>query len=105
MTPDVTESSGNVFADLGLEQAELHLAKAQIAAEIGRLLRDRNLTQTKAAELLGVDQPKISALVRGRLSGFTLDRLLRFLTDLNCDVEITVRPAKTEGRGHIAVAA
>ncbi len=102
---DVTPSSGNVFADLSLEQAEVHLAKARIAAEIGRLIRERELTQKDAAQLLGVDQPKISALMRGKLTGFTLDRLLRFLTDLDCDVEITVRPAKRKGQGHIAVAA
>lgn len=102
---DVTASSGNVFADLGLEQAEVHLVKASIAARIALLIRERGLTQAQAADLLHVDQPKISALVRGRLSGFTLDRLLRFLTDLDCDVEITVRPAKERGQGHIAVAA
>jgi predicted XRE-type DNA-binding protein len=102
---EFTASSGNVFADLGLEQAEVHLAKAHIAAEISRLIGERKLTQSQAAELLGVDQPKISALVRGRLSGFTLERLLRFLTDLDCDVEITVRPAKKKGQGQIAVAA
>lgn len=101
---DVAASSGNVFADLGLEQADVHLAKAGIAAQIARLIRERELTQTQAAELLGVDQPKISSLVRGRLSGFTLERLLRFLTDLNCDIEITVRPARHKGQGHIAVA-
>ena len=105
MNPNVTESSGNVFADLGLDQPDVHRAKARLAIEIGRLIKDRGLTQKKAAEILGVDQPKISALVRGRLTGFTLERLLRFLADLNCDVEITVRPARQAGRGHIAVAA
>ncbi|WP_448204047.1 helix-turn-helix domain-containing protein [Azospirillum sp. sgz302134] len=102
---DATASSGNVFADLGVEQAEVHLAKANIAAEICRLIRERELTQKDAAQLLGIDQPKVSALMRGKLSGFTLDRLLRFLTDLDCDVEITVRPAKRKGQGQIAVAA
>ena len=100
----VAASSGNVFADLGIDQPEVHLAKASIAAQIARLIHERELTQAQAAELLGIDQPKISALVRGRLSGFTLDRLLRFLTELDCDVEITVRPAKRKGHGHIAVA-
>lgn len=102
---DITVSSGNVFADLGLEQAEVHLAKAKIAAQISGMIRERELTQAQAAAVLGVDQPKISALVRGRLSGFTLDRLLRFLADLDCDVEISVRPAKRKGHGHIAVVA
>lgn len=102
---DVTASSGNVFADLGLDQAEVLLAKSKIAAQIGRLIRERELTQAEAAQPLGVDQPKISALMRGKLAGFTIDRLLRFLTDLGCDVEIVVRPAKSKGQGHIAVAA
>ena len=102
---DITRGSGNVFADLGLEQAEIFAVKASIAATISRLIRERELTQKDAAELLGIDQPKVSALVRGRLSGFTIDRLLRFLKELGCDVEISIRPAKDKGHGHIAVAA
>lgn len=102
---EITESSGNVFADLGLDQPEAHLVKASVAARIAQVIRERELTQAQAAELLGVDQPKVSALVRGKLSGFTLERLLRFLTDLGCDVEIAVRPARGDGHGRINVAA
>ncbi|HSK41318.1 MAG TPA: XRE family transcriptional regulator, partial [Arenibaculum sp.] len=80
-----------------------HLAKSQIAARIARIIREKELTQKQAADLLGIDQPKISALTRGKLSGFTLERLLRLLTELGYDVEITARPA--EGKGHVGVAA
>lgn len=100
---EITDSSGNVFADLGLDQADILLAKARIAAQISKHIDDSGLSQAQAAELLGIDQPKVSALVRGRLSGFTLDRLLRFLNDLNYDVHIQIMPS--EGKGHTNVAA
>jgi predicted XRE-type DNA-binding protein len=100
----VTPSSGNVFADLDLPDAEeLRLKSAlvyQIAAEIQR----RGLTQGQAAQLLGVDQPEISALLRGRLRGFSVERLLRFLMDLGKDVEIAVKPT-AEARGQVTVTA
>lgn len=86
-----TKSSGNVFADLGLDNPEELLAKAKLALEISRILERRRLTQAKAAEILGVDPAKVSALVRGRLTGFSTDRLLRFLVALGHDVEIKVR--------------
>ena len=94
---DFTPSSGNVFADLGLEQADIRLVKARIATQIADAIAERELTQKQAAELLGLDQPKISALTRGKLSGFTLERLLRFLNDLNYDVEIKLTPAQGQG--------
>jgi predicted XRE-type DNA-binding protein len=88
----VERGSGNVFADLGLPNLDIALAKAELVRRIRELIAGRKLTQTKAAELLGLDQPKVSALVRGRVEGYTLDRLLRFLTALGQRVEITVRP-------------
>lgn len=87
----VHASSGNVFADLGIAEPEETLAKAELARRISRILRQRHLTQQQAADLLGIDQPKISALMRGRLAGFSLDRLLRFLTALDRDVEIVIK--------------
>jgi predicted XRE-type DNA-binding protein len=86
------ESSGNVFADLGLENPEELIAKAALDQHICDIIALRNLTQVKAAQLLGVDQPKISALMRGKLHGFSIDRLLRFLNALGSDVEIVIRP-------------
>jgi predicted XRE-type DNA-binding protein len=90
----VEASSGNVFADLGVSKPEEAWAKAELARKIGMLIAERNLTQAAAASLLGIDQPKISALLRGRLQGFSSDRLFRFLNALGSDVEIVVRPAR-----------
>lgn len=88
----IKPSSGNVFADLGLPDAEFLLAKADLAIEIGKALDERGLSQGEAARLLHTSQPRISDLRRGRLEGFTLDRLVRFLNALDQDVEMRVRP-------------
>lgn len=88
----IIPSSGNVFADLGLPDADEALAKADLARQIIRLIRRRGWTQAQAAAMLGIDQPKISALARGKLEGFSTDRLIRFLTSLDQEVAITVRP-------------
>jgi predicted XRE-type DNA-binding protein len=98
----VTESSGTVFADLGLPDPEEALAKAELARAISAIIAERQLTQARAAELLGIDQPKISALTRGRLTGFSIDRLLRFVVALDHDVEIAVRP-KLQGSARCRV--
>ncbi len=88
----VERGSGNVFVDLGFSNPDLALAKAELVQRIRELIEKQNLTQTKAARLLGLDQPKVSALVRGRVEGYSIDRLFRFLTALGQRVEITVRP-------------
>ena len=88
----VERGSGNVFADLGFSNPDLALAKAELVQRIRELIEERKLTQTKAAKLLGLDQPKVSALMRGRVEGYSIDRLFRFLTALGQRVEITVRP-------------
>jgi predicted XRE-type DNA-binding protein len=90
---DYTVSSGNVFGDLGLPNPEELLAKAELAHKITVLIRKRGLTQAQAAKLLGVDQPKVSALIRGRLTGFSIERLMRFLLHLGQDIRITVEAA------------
>jgi predicted XRE-type DNA-binding protein len=89
----VTPSSGNVFADLGVPNADIALAKANLAHRICEVIRERHLSQARAADVLGVRQPKISDLMRGNLNGYTLDRLLKFLNRLDQDVEISVRSA------------
>lgn len=89
---DYVESTGNVFADLGLPEPDEALAKAELAQKIVAILHERRLTQTDAAAILGIDQPKVSTLMRGRLSGFSIERLLRFLLLLGRDVEINVKP-------------
>ena len=85
--------SGNVFRDLGLPNPDLLLAKALLVQQIRDLIDQRKLPQAKAASLLGLDQPKVSALVRGRTDGYSLDRLFKCLNSLGQDVEITVRTA------------
>jgi predicted XRE-type DNA-binding protein len=89
-------SSGNVFADLGHPEPDEALAKAKLAYVISTIILERGWSQTQAAEALGVDQPKISALLNGRLRGFSTERLLRFLNALDQDVEIAVRPKRKE---------
>lgn len=89
------DSSGNVFADLGIENPEEALAKSELARQIGKIIKKKKLTQKRAAEILGIDQPKISALVRGRLRSFSLERLIRFLNELGQDVSIMICPAKS----------
>ncbi len=122
----VEVSSGNVFADLELPNSEEMLIKAELASKIGEIIETRsltqmdaaeilgidqpkvsaaelaskigeivairNLTQMDAAEILGIDQPKVSALIRGRLTGFSIERLFKFLNALGSDVEISVKP-------------
>ena len=90
----IEQSSGNVFADLGLKNPEELLAKAELVQRIADIIAERKLTQVRAAKLLGIDQPKVSALLRGKLDGFSTDRLFRFLNALGRDVEIVIRPAK-----------
>jgi predicted XRE-type DNA-binding protein len=86
----VFEGSGNVFADVGLDAPEGYLAKAELARQIINVIGARRLTQVRAATLLGVGQPKISALRNGHLDGFSTDRLIRFLNTLGRDVRIVV---------------
>jgi predicted XRE-type DNA-binding protein len=100
---DYIVSSGNVFADLGLPNPEEALAKAALAHKISVLVSNRGLTQMQAAKLLGVDQPKVSALMRGQFSGFSLERLMRFLLLLGQDIKITVQ-ACPRSRARVRVA-
>ena len=99
----VEQSSGNVFSRLALAQPEELLAKAELVHRICDIIAERKLTQGQAAAVLGVDQPKISALTRGKLDGFSIDRLFRFLNVLGRDVEIVIRPARHDGEADTRV--
>jgi len=88
----VERGSGNVFADLGLERPEEELLKAQLVREIRDILKRRRLTQAKAAEILGLKQPDVSALITGRVHKFSLERLLRCVRRLDRDVVMVIRP-------------
>jgi predicted XRE-type DNA-binding protein len=89
-------SSGNVFADLGLPDPEGWLVKADLAQKIAEVIEQKGWAQAQAARVMGIDQPKVSALLRGRLRGFSTDRLLGFLNALEQDVEIVVTPKAPE---------
>lgn len=103
---EVTVGSGNVFGDLGFDQPEEELAKAKLAAHIWKIVNDRKLTQTTAGKIMGLDQPKVSALLNGRLANFSSDRLMRFIAALGKDVDIVVRDApKSRRRGKVRVLA
>jgi predicted XRE-type DNA-binding protein len=96
-TPEHTVSGGNVFADLGLPNAEELQAKAVLANQIASIVTHRHLTQVEAARILGTGQPKVSELLAGRLDGFSIERLIRYLNALDRDVQIVV-PGSTVGR-------
>lgn len=86
----VQSSNGNVFADIGLQNPEELLIKAELVRQISKIIASRKINQTEAAIILGIDRPKVSALLKGKLSGFSTERLLRFLNALGNDVEIRV---------------
>ena len=95
--------SGNVFADLGLADAGEHLIKAGLVVRIDRTIRQRRLTQTAAAQLMGIAQPKVSAMPAGQFRGYSVECLMRFLVALGHDVEIVVKPVK-RGSAELRVA-
>ena len=102
----VERGSGNVFVDLGFADAGERTTKVALAVEINRALKDRDLTQAIAAQLLGVSQPKVSALKNYRLDGFSVERLLNFLTALGRDVRISIGPKRSgQATGRVSVVA
>ena len=98
-----TEGSDNVFADLGLPNADQELLRAQLTLQIYRIIKQRGFTQTQAAKALGIKQPHVSLLMRNRAGTFSVGRLIDFLTALGQDVEITVRPTRKQ-QGELSVA-
>lgn len=101
---EVHRGSGNVFADLGLADAERLGIKTGLVIEIRKAMRSRGLTQQEAARLMGITQPKVSDMMRGDFSNLSERKLMDCLTRLGYDIEIMVRPAKTEV-GHLTLAA
>ena len=91
MTEEITRGSDNVFADLGLPDADERQTKVKLAQEINRILAELRLKQTDIASLLGINQPKVSALMNFKLDGFSVERLMGFLVALDRDVEIVIR--------------
>ncbi|MCP4475461.1 MAG: XRE family transcriptional regulator [Gammaproteobacteria bacterium] len=104
-TIQYTEGSGNIYQDLGLSNAEKRLAKAELAIKIEKIIQKRKLRQIEAARILGISQPKVSALMNGDLKGFSIERLLTLLTKLNQDIEIVVKSRRGSiSQGHLRVA-
>ena len=102
---EYTISSGNVFEDMGLPNPEERLAKAKLAAIINKIIVERGLTQIQSAKILGINQPKVSALKNGRLKGFSIERLFHFLEALDQHIEITItHKSKTKVEQGINVA-
>lgn len=100
----IQRGSNNVYADLGMPDAEEMLIKAQLATKIGDIVRQRKLTQVQAAELLGITQPKLSGLLRGQFRGISETKMLECLTRLGRDVEIVVKAAsRSRTEGHVSV--
>jgi len=102
----IVKSSGNVFADLGRADAETHVLKAELVRRIADLIQRERLTQTAAAERMGISQPDVSKMLKGQFRPFSIERLLRFLNALGQDVEIAVKtPARRRSRGKLIVRA
>ncbi|MDB5816649.1 MAG: transcriptional regulator [Rhizobacter sp.] len=102
----ITGGSGNVFADLGFDDAPERQIKTRLALAVNTLLAGRKLKQREIAVLLRIPQPKVSALINYRLDQFSVERLMEFLTYLSQDVEIMIRPSPSvDGLGHISVLA
>ena len=100
----IEQGSTNVYADLGWENAEEMLVKAQLTSKIGEIIKRRKLTQVQAAELLGMTQPKLSNLLRGQFRGISEAKMLECLTRLGRNIEIVVKPAgRSQSTGHVSV--
>ena len=101
----IERGSGNVFADLGLPDADAHLLKAELVTRIDGIIRQRGLKQVEAAKLLGLSQPDVSRLLRGNFREYSMERLLRLLTALGHDVDIVIRKRDSERPGRLTVEA
>jgi predicted XRE-type DNA-binding protein len=102
----VTYGTSDVFHDLGLPDADELLAKSNLAIAIYNAIQERGLTQARAAELMGIDQPKVSKIIRGRLSEFSTERLLKYLLLLGLNIEVIIHKevAKDQREGTMSVA-
>lgn len=100
----IEKGSTNVYADLGLENAEEMLVKAQLATKIGEIIKRRKLTQAHAAEILGIPQPKLSNMLRGQFRGISETKMMDCLTRLGRNIEIVVKPGpRSKAAGHVSV--
>lgn len=103
MTDTITRGTSNVFADLGRPDAGERQTKTRLAMAVNEIIADRKLRQADAAQLLGVPQPRISSLKNYKLNDFSVQKLMDFLTALDQDVEINIRPHLSEGPSAVYV--
>ena len=103
LTISIEESNSNVFTDLSFGLSEHERMKARLIMQIHRTIKERRLTQARAGEILGIRQPHVSGLMRGKSVLFSIERLLEFLTVLGYDIEIAVRPARKSARGKMSI--
>ena len=101
MSRDYEISSGNIFRDLGFPDAEELDIKANLIIQIGQLIRRRGLSQSQAGSLLGIDQPRVSALIRGHMEKFSMEKLCDFLRAMGCDVDIRIQERKRKRAGRL----
>lgn len=94
---------GNVWADLGYKNHEEMATKANLVIELGKIIKKRKLTQTEAAEIIGLSQPKLSELLGGHFKGYSSDRLMHYLNELGQDIDIVVRPKPRNRKARISV--
>ena len=102
---DYVVSSGNVFADLKVRNPQEAQLKSRLAIAITKAIKAQGLTQKQAGQLMGLKQPKVSTILAGRLEGYSVERLIRFLTALGRDVDVTVKPHRSKGPGRLQVIA
>jgi predicted XRE-type DNA-binding protein len=100
----VYHGSDNVFADIGFDNPEEMRLRADLVQQLRDIIKHRHLTQARAATLLGIKQPDLSALLHGRLTKYSLERLLRFMTILDRDVEIVVKTKPRHRSARISIA-
>lgn len=103
MKVEIERSSGNVYADLGYPDSGEMKVKAGLARAIARAIEDRGLTQTEAAKRMGLPQPKVSGMLRGRFRGISVEKMMECLQSLGLDVQITIGPAKRPEHAEILV--
>ena len=99
----VTHGSGNVFADVGLPDAEEHLEKAKLVLAIHKAIKEEGLSQTEAAERMGIDQPQVSRMLKGQFRSYSMERLYRFLNCFGHDVIVVIAPRHPKTPGHVTV--
>jgi predicted XRE-type DNA-binding protein len=103
MKHEITAGSGNVFADLGFENPDEELLRAELALRVRTLISERKLNLAKAAQILQIDQPDVASLVDGSVSGFSLERLFGLARRLGDDIEVTVRPSAAHKTGRMLI--